>query len=160
MSVKKVMVVGQYIMFLLYNAGMVCCKCQNEYTIKNGTRHGKQCYLCKGCGFQFTGDYAFIEQEKRVVLTLACFGLSMRKIGMMLGYSHVTICNWIRAFEKSRVTPNEDYFMDLDEMCEFLKMRQSNPRLGRRFSTIQQALTWNVENEMSKIIEKVFTSLA
>ena len=83
----------------------------------------------------------------------------MRKIGMMLGYSHVTIRNWIRAFEEQRAVPNENYFMALDEMCEFLKERNNNPRLGRRFPTMQAALTWNVENEMSKVIEKVLSSL-
>ena len=137
---------------------MVCNRCKSDYTIKNGMRQGKQCFLCKVCGFQFSTDHAFFEHEKRVALTLCCFGLSMRKIGMLLGYSHVTIRNWIRAFEARRDEPNEDYFMDMDEICEFLKKRNS-PRLGRRFATMESALTWNVENEMSKVMEKVLSTL-
>ena len=138
---------------------MACSKCRNDYTVKNGNRNGKQCYLCKACGFQFTSDCTMVEREKRVAVTLCCFGLSMRKIGMMLGYSHVTIRNWIRTFEDQRVEPNEDYFMNLDEICDFLKERNANPRLGRRFPSIQAAITWNAENEMSKVIEKVLSSL-
>ena len=83
----------------------------------------------------------------------------MRKIGELLGYSHVTILNWVRDFEKRRETPQEDYFMEIDEMCEFLKTRTNNPRLGKRFPTMQAALTWNVENEMSKILSNIFSQL-
>ena len=138
---------------------MTCTKCKSTHTVKNGNREGKQNYLCRTCGRQFTGDQHFIEREKRVAITLCCFGLSMRKVGWLLGYSHVTILNWVRAFERQRVTPSEDYFMEMDEICEFLKERTANPKLGRRFPSVKEALTWNVENEMSKIMEKVFATL-
>ena len=144
---------------------MTCYKCKSEYTVKNGHRKGKQCYLCKICGTQFTGDHTFIENEKRVALTLCCFGFSMRKIGDLLGYSHVTILNWVREFEEKREQDveqkifNEDYFLSIDEMCEFLSKRNQNSRLGKRFPSMQDALTWNVENEMSKVLEKLFATL-
>jgi len=139
---------------------MTCSKCQNNYTVKNGQRHGKQCYRCKSCGFQFTGDNDFLVREKRAAITLCCFGMSARKVGLMLGYSHTTISTWVKIFENTRSTPSEDFFMDLDEMCEFLKERNNNPRFTRRFSSMEKALTWNIENEMSKIIEKVLSTLA
>ena len=138
---------------------MNCSKCKSSQTVKNGNRSGKQCYLCKLCGRQFTGDTTAIELERRVALTLCCFGLSMRKVGWLLGYSHVTILNWVRDFEKQRETPSEDYFLDLEEICTFLAARTQNPRLGKRFPTMQEALTWNVEQEMSKIMKKLFASL-
>ena len=82
----------------------------------------------------------------------------MRKIGQLLGYSHVTILSWVRAFEKHRIAPNEDYFMDIDEMCTFLSVRTKNPQ-GRRFPTMQAALNWNVENEMAKLVQNALASL-
>ena len=140
---------------------MNCVRCNNAYTTRYGKRRGKQCHLCKSCGHQFTlcqASQEFIEHEKRAALTLACFGLSSRKIGQLLGYSHVTILKWAREFEQSRITPNEDYFMELDEMCEFLSTRNKNPQ-GRRFATMQAALTWNIENEMSKFLQQVFETM-
>lgn len=32
---------------------MICPHCQSEQLSKNGSRRGKQCYLCKACGKQF-----------------------------------------------------------------------------------------------------------
>jgi len=61
-------------------------------------------------------------------------------------------------FEKERSQPNEDYFMDIDEMSAFLATRSKNPQ-GRRFTTMQAALTWNVESEMEKLMQKVLASL-
>ena len=137
---------------------MLCVKCSSDYITKYGKRSGKQCYLCKTCGCQFTGDKNFIENEKRVALTLAVFGMSSRKISTLLGYSHPTILNWIKEFEKTRTSPREDYFMNLDDLSSFLHERSKNPQ-GRKFTGMQAALTWNVENEMSKAIEKILSSL-
>jgi len=138
---------------------MLCNRCKSNALVKNGRRLGKQCFLCKDCGRQFTNDNSHLELEKRIAITLCCFGLSMRKIGWLLGYSHVTVLNWLREFENKRVTPSEDYFMDINEMCAFLSERTKNPRLGKRFPTMQEALTWNVENEMSKVMNQVLAHI-
>ena len=142
---------------------MNCYKCQSTHSIKNGHRGGKQCWLCKTCGRQFTGDYSFIEREKRAAITLCCLGLSMRKIGWLLGYSHVTILNWVRDFEERTTTDEslmeEGYLMELDEVCDFLATREANPRFGKRFATPQAALTWSLENEITKILQKSLRNL-
>jgi len=137
---------------------MICVKCNSSSTTKNGKRGGKQCYQCRECGRQFTGDAQFLANEKRAALTLAIFGLSARKIALLLSYSHPTILSWIREFEKNRTTPNEDYFMDLDELCKFLQSRTHSPE-SRNITSLQASLTWNVENELSKHLEKVLASL-
>jgi len=89
--------------------------------------------------------------EKRVAITLCVYGLSLRKIGGLLGYSHVTVLNWVREFEWQTNVPTDDYFLELDELCAFLSERAKNPRMGKRFTTMQEALTWKLENDMAKI---------
>lgn len=132
-----------------------CPKCQSIDTVKNGLRTGKQCFLCRECGRQFiAGDNAEAERDKCAALTLCAFGLSMRKIGYLLGYSHVTILNWAREFEKKDL-PREDYFMELDELCDFLKTRTANPKMGKRFPTMQEAITWNVEKLLGKQMDEI-----
>ena len=138
---------------------MLCKKCKCDNIIKNGNRAGKQCWLCKACGCQFQGDVVYIEKEKCVAITLCCYGLSVRKVGNLLGYSHVTILNWIKEFEKKHTLPSEDYLMKPDEISAFLSERAQNPQLNKRFATLSDALTWNVENEISKMLQKLFSSL-
>ena len=139
---------------------MLCKKCKCDYIIKNGKRSAGQCFLCKSCGCQFVGDIELAEKEKRAAITLCCFGLSTRKVGQLLGYSHTTISNWVKEFEENRKTPSEDYFMEMNELSAFLKERANNPHIGsRRFVDMNAALTWNVENEMSKIMQKLLSSL-
>lgn len=137
---------------------MNCVKCNSTNIIKYGKRNGNQCFLCKSCSHQFTNSRTFIENEKRAAITLYCFGLSLRKIANFLLYSHVTIHNWIKEFELNYDTPKEDYFMELDELSKLITDRNENPQ-GRRFKTMQSALTWNIENEISKQIEKIFSEL-
>ena len=139
---------------------MICKKCKCTYIIKYGRRASAQCYFCKACGCQFISDINTIENEKRVAITLCCYGLSMRKVGDLLSYSHVTILNWIKQLEKRGTLPSEDYLMSIDEISEYLKGRANNPKIGsRRFANINAALTWSVENEISKVIDKLFSSL-
>ena len=122
-------------------------------------RQGQQCFLCKACGRQFTTDSEFIEREKRAALTLCCFGLSFRKIGHLLGYSHVTILKWAQEFEKREITDiYNDYFMEMDEVCEFIATRTKDS-YDKRFASLQEALNWEVDNELSKIIHKAFENL-
>ena len=136
---------------------MQCGKCQGNRNVKNGLRKGKQCWICRDCGTQFTGDQSFIDNEKRVALTLAAFGQSTRKIGRLLGYSHVTILNWIREFERKRESrdplADEKAFLDIGEMCAFLSTR------NRKSTNIQSAITSNAEHEISKILESLFSSV-
>ena len=75
--------------------------------MKNGSRLGKQCHLCKICGRQFTGEHELIENEKRTALVLGCLRLSSRKIGNLMGYSHVTILKWFKS--------NAEKFSNIDD---------------------------------------------
>jgi transposase-like protein len=62
---------------------LYCPHCQSTKVKKNGKRHsGKQNYLCKHCGRQFTGDHALDYKgchssiKKRILLMMVrCIGV-------------------------------------------------------------------------------------
>ena len=98
-------------------------KCGFGRKVKNGTKHGKQNYLCKGCGHQFTTDEGAREHDQRTAVTLYCVGMSFRKIGTVLRYSHVTINNWIKQFMNKGMSENG--LLKEDEFIKFLEKRPS-----------------------------------
>jgi transposase-like protein len=80
-----------------------CKKCGSNSCRKNGIPNGKQRYKCKICGLNFIqGDKrqenATSEDIKKQALNLYLSGLSLRRIGFLLGFSNVSILNWIREF--------------------------------------------------------------
>ena len=53
---------------------------------KNGKRNGKQCYKCKGCGYQFAVGVDELEKrkaERGAAVALYLFGLLFRAIGRL-----------------------------------------------------------------------------
>ena len=80
---------------------MTCKKCDSDQNVKNGNRHGKQSFLCKCCGHQFTNDNAAAYLEKLAAFAYYKAGMSYRKIGELLRYSHVTIQNWVRELSEN-----------------------------------------------------------
>ena len=88
-----------------------------------------------------------------------------------MGYNHATILYWIRKFEKQReqeslydirsaaqkCEDDQKYFMQLDEVCEFLETRAQNPKFARRFNSMQEALTHSLDCEITKAIQKFFS---
>jgi len=88
----------------------VCPKCQSGDVIENGKRHNKSGvitrYLCKTCGFRFTGKDGFQRRRsepEKIALALDLYfrGMSLRQIVehfqqvYTLKVSHQTIYNWI-----------------------------------------------------------------
>lgn len=151
---------------------MTCNKCKEDNTIKYGMRNGMQCYLCKKCNFQFTSDYSYIEKEKRAALTLGCLGLSFRKIGELIGCSHVTIRNWIKSFEitktnkdkaatvgESSISIDESQLMNIEDICIFLDERNDNAKVGKKSMSLKEGILWNGENELMKYLAKIIPSI-
>jgi transposase-like protein len=80
---------------------MDCPKCESLDYRKDGFVGGRQRHLCKKCGHRYTvtlragtGSAAV----KRMALQMYLEGFGFRSIGRILGFSNVTILNWIRAF--------------------------------------------------------------
>ncbi len=94
---------------------VVCSRCQSGDVIANGKRHNKSGtitrYLCKACGFRFTGKDGFQKRRsepEKIALALDLYfrGMSLRQIVdhfnqvYGLAISHVTVYRWIAHYSK------------------------------------------------------------
>ena len=110
---------------------MNCPKCGAQASCKDGLANGRQRYLCKSCNHRYTvthrsgtGDKAV----KRQALELYLEGLGFRSIGRVLGFSNVTILNWIRAFGEQLDTIKADapvQVVELDEMHSYVGSKKT-----------------------------------
>ncbi len=115
---------------------MDCPKCGGQVNCKDGVVNGRQRHLCKGCGHRYTvarravarragsGDKAV----KRQALELYLEGLGFRSIGRILGFSNVTILNWIRAFGEQVTEVRSDepaHVVELDEMHSYIGSKKT-----------------------------------
>lgn len=81
---------------------VICPKCSSQESIvKSGIVKDKQRYLCKKCAYHFT----VLKVGKKIdnyyivkAIQLYLEGLSLREIERVLGVSHSTISNWIKAY--------------------------------------------------------------
>ena len=73
-----------------------CKRCGSEEHVKNGRMRGKQRYLCKGCGLNFTATPAPGKPlaMKAMAVLLYISGLSMNRTAKILGVSAPTIMDW------------------------------------------------------------------
>ncbi len=79
---------------------MTCVKCDSDRVAKNGHRYGKQRYVCRACGRQFTDEYSqrgYPSVIKQQCLALHQQGMSFRQIERETGVSHNTVINWVAA---------------------------------------------------------------
>jgi transposase len=109
-----------------------CKKCQSAEHVKNGKVRGMQRYRCKACGCNFTATPAHREHPAKKSLALLLYGMgnmSFRMIGRLLGVSHVSAFEWIKA-EATKLPqpemPADIELVNLDEMWHFLKKRAKN----------------------------------
>lgn len=78
---------------------MVCPHCHSSHLSKNGHRHGKQRYLCKGCGKQFLEHPASVgynDVVRQHCLDLHHQGIGFREIERRTGISHNTVIRWVQ----------------------------------------------------------------
>jgi IS1 family transposase/transposase-like protein len=110
---------------------MTCPACGSEHSSKNGKRNGKQCYKCKGCGYQFTVGADELEKrdaERGAAVALYIFGLSFRAIGRLFSVHASTVLNWARDFamqNHERPAPSDAVVVELDEMWRFLESKKN-----------------------------------
>ncbi len=81
-----------------------CPRCASADTVKSGINNGRQRYKCKGCQYFFSvhhkSDTAALAQ-RRLALNLYLEGLGLRSIGRILGFSHVAVYQWVKAYREN-----------------------------------------------------------
>ena len=107
--------------------GLRCKRCGSEEQVKNGLMRGKQRFLCKGCGLNFTDTPT---RGKPLAMTAAAVllyvsGLSMNRTAKLLAVSTPTIQAWLEQFARAYAQKPEPegraVVIELDEMWHYLK---------------------------------------
>ena len=117
--------------------GLRCKRCGSEEQVKNGLMRGKQRYLCKGCGLNFTDTPARGKPlaMKAAAVLLYVSGLSMNRTAKLLGVSTPTIQAWLELFAAAYAQKPEPegraVVIELDEMWHYWKKGPNRSRSGR-----------------------------
>ena len=122
---------------------MQCPHCESDQSVKNGlVNGGKQRYLCKSCGRNYTNQprrkYPLSMRLRALVMYKE--GLGIRAIGRILEVSNVTILRWIREIGNDlrswyndkllAETQTEIPVLEIDEMWHFLKKNSRKSGFG------------------------------
>ena len=100
-----------------------CPKCGRTEKVKNGFNRGKQRYLCKNCGCNYTGTKnGYPDSVKQEAIKYYMEGIGFRRIERLMHISHVSVINWVRkAAKKIRDSETKEErttdILELDEMC-------------------------------------------
>lgn len=113
---------------------MHCAKCQSTSYCKNGKTKGKQRFLCRDCGYNFTNTHGrgHSPDKKLAALQLYKEGIGFSGAGRVLGVSDVSVMNWVKAAgEKIKETllsqmPASLDSMDIIEIDEMWHYTQKN----------------------------------
>ena len=117
--------------------GLRCKRCGGEEQVENGFIRGKQRYLCKGCGLNFTDTPAPGKPlaVKAAAVLLHVSGLSMNRTAKLLGVSTPTVQAWLEQFAQAYAQKPEPagraVVIELDEMWHYLKKSPSRSGSGR-----------------------------
>ena len=117
--------------------GLRCKRCGSEEYVKNGLMRGKQRFLCKGCGLNFTDTPARGKPlaMKAAAVLLYVSGLSMNRTAKLLGVSTPTVQAWLEQFAAAYAQKPEPegraVVIELDEMWHYLKKSQSRSGSGK-----------------------------
>ena len=117
--------------------GLHCKRCGSEEYVKNGLMRGKQRFLCKACGLNFTDTPARGKPlaMKAAAVLLYVSGLSMNRTAKLLGVSTPTIQAWLEqvaaAYAQKPEPEGRAVVIELDEMWHYLKKSQSRSGSGK-----------------------------
>lgn len=104
---------------------MWCPRCDSVRVVKSGHARGKQRWLCRKCGYQFTRapEAGVPEPTKQAAVTLYGHGLSLRCVGKLLGTTAQSVLRWVCRYVDRhcpKPTPEPVSVIEIDEMWHYL----------------------------------------
>src|ERR687894_1294020 len=114
-----------------------CPKCTHPHVVKAGKVRGRQRWICRGCGYQFTRTTPRGKPlwQKSLAVFLYCHGVSMNALGKMFGVRASSVLKWIRRYATAHAVKPEPVgnaiIMELDEMWHFLQKNGANSGSGK-----------------------------
>jgi transposase-like protein len=120
---------------------VICPKCKNTHSVKNGHHHDKQRYKCKKCNCQFTKEQPRGKntKTKHWAILLYINGLSFRAIAKLVRVSHKAVYDWVRAFGLAtyeKPIPQGELVVELDELWHFVKFKKTNSGYGKHIAAL------------------------
>lgn len=81
---------------------IICPRCNADNYVRSGVIQDRQRYKCKACNYYFTVQKMGKKVDDYYVtkaLQLYLEGISYREIERILGISHVSVMNWVKAYK-------------------------------------------------------------
>ncbi len=102
-----------------------CPRCASTDKVKSGIKDSRQRYKCKACQYFFTVTHksdTATSAQRRVALNLYLEGLGFRSIGRLLGFSHVAVYQWIKAFGKAaaQIKRPSAHIVEMDDLHSYV----------------------------------------
>ncbi len=113
---------------------MQCPECNSTHIRKNGSRKGKQRYICADCQRQFLSVYeppkGYSNNLKRECLELYLNGMGFRAIERVKHVHHTTIIHWVKQLgsrlEDAPLESKIPEVTELDELQTFVGSKKTN----------------------------------
>lgn len=113
---------------------MYCCQCGSVNYRKNGLTRGKQRYLCKDCGYNFTNVHGrgYSPEVQIQALKLYAENMGIRSIARFLEVDPSTVMLWVRNEGQKlmkrlqQAVPKSIDGMDIIEIDEMWHYTQKN----------------------------------
>jgi transposase-like protein len=144
---------------------MSCPKCQSSQTKKNGFRRGKQCHLCKDCGYQFVENptpQGYHPAVKELCIKMYLNGMGFRGIARVTQIPHSTIITWVKLATEN---VSDDLSAD-EEIPEITEIDELQTFVGNKNNKVwiwtvvnhgkEGILLWAIGDRSSKTFERLW----
>jgi len=123
-----------------------CPRCTSQKFIKSGVTQGRQRYKCKECAYHYSvvqKSDTSTDSQRKLALTLYLEGLGFRAIGRLLGFSHVAVYHWIKAFGEriDSLKQEEAHIVEIDEMHSYVGNKKNIAGYGLLLIDLENGLS-------------------